>query len=106
MENPRGLLERRRFWEVHLRDWSTSGLSQAEYCRQNKISLKTFGYWKRKLKARSAQVCLVEVPTPLRSTSLCPNPIRLMVGTHHRIEIEKGFDTELLDQLLRFLEQR
>jgi hypothetical protein len=107
MEKPKSLGEKRRFWELHHRYWNSSGLSQAEYCRENKLSLKTFGYWKRKLKTESTPVRLVEVPAlSLKPTFSSSNPIRLMVGSHYRIEIEKEFDGKLLDQLLRFLEQR
>ena len=105
MEKRGNLDERRRFWEQRLRDWKLSGLSQALYCRQNKLSVKSFGYWQRKIKG--APLCLVEVPapllTPVRSPSLA---MRLVVGDRYRIEIEKDFDTALLDQLLRFLDQR
>ena len=38
---------KQRLWEKRLAQWSTSGLSQAEYCRSNNIGLKSFQYWKR-----------------------------------------------------------
>jgi hypothetical protein len=105
MEKPRTPEERSRFREQHIQNWRSSGLSQTEYCRQNNISSKTFLYWKRKHKAANEPVCLVEVPvSPLRPS--CSSPIRLIVGTHYRIEIERDFDKELLDQLLRFMERR
>jgi hypothetical protein len=107
METPRGLEEKHRFWELHLRYWNSSGISQAQYCRENKLSLKTFSYWKRKLKPESTPVYLVEVPAPfLTPPSSGSNPIRLIVGSRYSIEIEKELDGKLLDQLLRFLEQR
>lgn len=107
MAQSRGLDERRKSWEEHIRAWRSSGLSQAEYCRQHGISSKSFLYWKRKHRAGSEPACLVEVSvasvSSLRSRS---NPVRLMVGDHYRIEIEKDFDPATLDQLLHFLERR
>lgn len=40
---------RRPFWEKHLRAWSQSGLTQADYCRRHELSAPAFGWWKRKL---------------------------------------------------------
>ena len=34
--------------EKHITGWEQSGISQAEYCRQNEIPLSTFGNWKSK----------------------------------------------------------
>jgi len=106
MEKPTSLEQRGKFWEQHLRNRKSSGQSQAEYCRQHGLSAKTFGYWKRKQKAAQKPLCLVEIPVqrPVVSPS-CP-PLRLMVGSRYRLEIEKNFDTEALDRLLGFLERR
>lgn len=35
------------YWENHIATWQKSGLTQTEYCRQNRIPLTTFGNWKR-----------------------------------------------------------
>lgn len=35
-------------WEVVLRDWSGSGLSQKKYCEKNGLSYSTFNYHRRK----------------------------------------------------------
>ena len=29
--------EKRQFWENHVQAWQQSGLTQAEYCRQNNL---------------------------------------------------------------------
>jgi hypothetical protein len=34
----------------HIRKWSTSGVSQADYCRNNNIALSTFGRYKYSMK--------------------------------------------------------
>jgi hypothetical protein len=43
---------RRPFWQKHLRAWSQSGLTQADYCRQHKLSAPAFGWWKRQLEGK------------------------------------------------------
>jgi hypothetical protein len=109
MEKPKGLHGRRRFWEQHLREWKSSGVTQAEYCRRHQLSTKTFLYWKRKGGATKVPVCLVEVPVSRQSpVSLppCPSVLRLVVSSRYRIELDRDFDTRALDQLLGLLERR
>ena len=46
---------RSRFeWQALIDEQAGSGLSQKTFCDQRGIPLATFGYWKRKLQARSA----------------------------------------------------
>ncbi len=39
--------------EKHIAAWEQSGISQVEYCRENKIPLSTFGNWKSKVSKKS-----------------------------------------------------
>jgi hypothetical protein len=87
---------KKRIWEEHLREWRASGLSQAEYCRRNSLSIKSFGYHKRT--HASTAVSLIEVPMPSRS-----GPLHLHIGHLYRIEIEPGFDARTLHQILQVL---
>jgi len=108
MTNNRSRAGRQQFWEEHLEKWNASELSQGEYCRHNKISEKSFQYWKRKVKRNNAVPALVELtlpkslPVPLLSShpQLC-----LVVGQRYRIEIGKGFDSQDLEQVVRVLER-
>ncbi len=99
---------KQQFWKEHIEKWNASELSQGEYCRRNKISEKSFQYWKRKAKRNNAVPALVELrlpkslPVPLLSfhPQLC-----LVVGQRYRIEIGKGFDSQDLEQVVRVLER-
>jgi hypothetical protein len=42
-------------WRNRLNEQQSSGLSQVKYCTENGLSVKTFLYWKRKLKSIAAQ---------------------------------------------------
>lgn len=99
--------QRRKFWENHLRDWQASGLSQAGYCRKHSLSDKSFGYWKKRLASSRVAVSLVEVPRLQPASGLPPcRPLRLLLGNRYGVEIERGFDEQTLDRLLRVLEER
>ena len=45
--------ELRNFWENHIHQWSQSRKSQTDYCNENNLAIKSFGYWKRKLSKQS-----------------------------------------------------
>jgi|SRR5208283_545320 len=97
---------KQRLWEKHIAQWNASGLSQAEYCRSNKIGLKSFHYWKRKSKHKGSPPELIELalPKPLAVAVLPAHPqLCLVVGQHYRIEICKGFDSEDLERVVRVL---
>ncbi len=99
--------QRRKFWEKHLSDWQASGLSQTGYCREHGLSIKSFVYWKKRLVSARVSVSLVEVPRFQSAPMVSPlRPLRLMVGNRYGVEIERGFDEETLDRLLRVLEER
>ena len=38
--------EKHHFWQAHIDSWQKSGLSQTEYTRQHKLSVKSFAYYK------------------------------------------------------------
>ncbi len=98
---------KQRFWENHVTQCGQSELTQAEYCRLNKINANSFEYWKRKID-RSSLPALVEVPFPQSLTvsgcSVSPR-LWLVLGQRYRIEIGNGFDPEDLERLIRVLER-
>jgi hypothetical protein len=99
--------QKRTFWQNHLCDWQASGLSQAGYCREHGLSNKSFVYWKKRLRPVRAAVSLVEVPRLQAVAMVSPSgPLRLIIGNRYGIEIERGFDEQTLDRLLRVLEER
>ena len=96
---------RQQFWDNHIIQYDAAGLSQMEYCRINKISLKTFQYWKRKSK-RSGAPALVEVPLSKNFPIpvFAPSPqFCLVIDQKYRLEICSGFDSEDLERVVRVL---
>jgi len=45
------MTERGRYWQPIVADWKTSGLSQAEFCRQRGLNVVNFRWWKKQLTA-------------------------------------------------------
>ena len=94
---------RQRFWEEHIAKWNATELSQVEYCRRNKISIKSFQYWRRKSKRGGVPCALVELPLPKSLPILPAHPQLCLVVDRYRIEIGKGFDSEDFECVVRVL---
>ena len=72
---------RRPFWQEHLRAWSQSGLTQADYCRQHELSPAAFGWWKRQLQGK---------PKPRKRSSGTRRPQRDHPATVQFVEVQRG----------------
>lgn len=48
-ENTKYQRHNQNYWEKHITTWQGSGLTQSEYCKQNKIPLSSFANWKKKI---------------------------------------------------------
>ena len=63
-------------WAMVIQEWSNSGLSNREFCRQRGISEKTYYYWLRKLRSQMAEVAVPQlvqlepVPVPIQDDML------------------------------------
>ena len=42
-------IETKEFWQHHIKQLKSSGLSSANYCRVNEINYDRFGYWVKKI---------------------------------------------------------
>ena len=93
--------QKRVLWKRHIREWERSGIRQTEYCRQHKLSAKSFTYWKRRLRQRSS-VSFVPVqvkPEPRIVAEKSSESVLHKDG--YRIEIKEGFNPAALGEVLR-----
>lgn len=104
----RGICDKR--WKSQLAGYWDSGLSLAEYCRQNNLNLKTASKWRRRLnpevvrrgvnpasKAEALEIVSISPPVILRNSG-----ISLEVGELH-IALQSDFDIPTLHRLLSAL---
>jgi len=101
--------DKREFWFHHIKLWQASGLSQAEYARQNKLAIRKLNYYKRCFLAEQAPVKPVPlVPVTVTEPTSVPAPslpgITLTSPGGFRIELDAGFDPKALQQVLKVLE--
>jgi len=106
------ILDKERFWQVHVSAWEGSGMSQAEYCRRKGIDVRRFNYWKRKLlKSHSTPAGLSLIPVRIRPSSshvvsgsygFSP-AVRVVLGSGVTIEVGDGFRSETLEKVVKVL---
>jgi hypothetical protein len=97
--------EKRRYWRRHLDSWQTSELTQVEYCRQHDLSRFRFQYWKRRFQESASLPTLIEVPFSSVISRKPSHALRLVVGDHYQIAVERNFDPVALKQLIGVLDR-
>ncbi len=103
--------KKRIIWRRHLQSWRDSGLSQSEYCRSTKLSIKCFGYWKRKLSDQiDSPTKFVQLPVEqlFKPSAKIGSPqsagLTLIHNKSIRVEIAEDFSPLALSSLIRLLE--
>lgn len=93
-----------KIWRTHVNAWQKSGLSRAEYCRQNNLSHHALGYWHKK----SGQVGMTLVPVPLSVKVSEPQDyipaLKVEIGNRFKVEVADGFTPATLTRLIATLE--
>ena len=88
-------------WRQHIEAWQGSGLSQAEYCAEQQINVRTFAArlsdYRKLPKADSVALIPVQVE---------PSAATVIVLTHargHRLELPASISASWVAELLRCL---
>lgn len=102
--------ERRLFWQEHIGKWEKSGLSQAAYCRENKLSEGSFSEWRRKMRSNSLSNSGAQVSksapfgSATRFVDVSPTPTTLEIECGKlRIHVSPGFDANHLRRVVEVL---
>ena len=101
--------ELRQEWEQRLAEFSASGQTAKAWCEQNQIKPHQFFYWQRRLRsvesdAASQPVRWMSLDYDFQPTTLeTGSKISVQIG-RASIQIEKGFDPDLLLEVARLLQ--
>jgi hypothetical protein len=93
-------------WRQIIDGQQTSGLTVAAYCQERGITQGSFYTWKRRLRSPAKPIRLpkpafVEVKPPSLSAS---GAIEIFLHGDRRLLVRRGFDRDLLIELVRALE--
>jgi hypothetical protein len=104
-----------RRWLQIVQRWRKSRLGVREFCQWRGVSEPRFYVWRRTLRERglinedaSTAVAAAAAPAFVQvaeAGSFVPSGIELVLGAGRLLRIRPGFDTDLLRQLLRVLEE-
>lgn len=93
-------------WWQHVEAWRESGLSQADYCRQQDLNPKTFSTWARRALPIDKDAPLEIIPVqvapsvPVASAHAC---VMLRLAHGARLELSTAAPPRWLAELLRCL---
>ena len=96
------------FWRKHVDGWRASKLTQAEYCRRNKLSAGAFWHWKRRFLDQDEESAPINkpdiVPIPVQQFTIkeARQPI-ILHASGYQIELAGDFCQATLVKLLETL---
>ena len=108
------------FWQKHLDQWRSSGLTQEAYCRRHDLSYSSFARNRNRIsRERKAgnvtDVSFIPVtikPEPMAAMAVAqdtsmrvpPTSIEVRLANGRSIVVSSGCDENLLGRVIRFLE--
>jgi len=97
--------ERNELWKNRISDYQNSGLTMRNWCHQHQMNFHTFKYWLQKIQTNNqpttvsdSQWFALDLNRQVASTPA----IQLFVGGVH-VEVSKGFDPQLLCEIIHAL---
>ncbi|VAW71646.1 hypothetical protein MNBD_GAMMA12-1146 [hydrothermal vent metagenome] len=105
MDSSSKATKNRQFWIDHVNTWSTSGLSQAEYCRQHDLPMGKFYNWKLKLKSKTVIPVVVQPdkgPSHTES-SFTDNSIEITLANNIRCRFPDSINLDTASDWIRVL---
>ncbi len=112
------MASKREFWFRHIEAWRKGLMAQSEYARQHDLSIKSFGYYRRRYFPELEQTASQHAPASLLPATVIPEQvtndrprtstaapaITLTSPGSFLIELATGFDPKVLKQALKMLE--
>ena len=104
---------RAEYWRRIIEEWTGSGLTQSEFCRQRELSLPSFSWWKWELARRereSEQPMFLPVRVVGSADGIEPalwrdsGDFEVTLQQGYRIRVPEYFDPEALRRLIKALE--
>jgi transposase-like protein len=95
----------RKRWEKIIRQQRSSRLGVSAFCRREGVAESTLFAWKRRLAAEGVEEgpAFVEV-TAAAAPAAGEAPLELLLGRGRRLVIRRGFDAQVLREVVRALE--
>ena len=111
----KSLSPRGRFWRKHIQQWQRSGATQVQYCKEHKLSVAAFRWWRRKLgddqpasgprkRSRPASVpTFTEIRIPHSGEATAAYAYEIILPNHTQLRLHRNFDVQAVSALLSAL---
>lgn len=99
--------EKQEIWIEIVSKQKVSGQNISQWCRENDVNMHNFRYWTSRISTLNQQIQTIQAPrwtalTPKVSATSSITSLKLLLGSIS-IEVEKGFDPELLEDVILIL---
>ena len=97
------LEQKRAYWKRQIESWRSSGMTQVAFCREHELKVHQFTYWKKRIVQTEAEGKFVSLNLSSFTNKQPPQPgcpLRVVVSNGLKVEVEAGFDPDLLGQLI------
>ena len=92
--------QRRQFWQTHIDQWQTSGLTQRAYCIQHDLIIHRFYDWRRRIKsAKNNSVSFLPVSLAEGASFNHPS-VSIHTPNGYTIEIGNQIGSTEIDRLV------
>lgn len=109
----KSLTPRGRFWDKHIQQWRRSGATHVQYCKEHKLSVSAFRWWRRKLKgeppgrrkrSRPASVpTFAEIRLPRGGEAAAAYAYEIILPNRTQLRLRQNFDAEAVSTLVSVL---
>jgi len=98
-------MKSQQYKQGHIEAWKSSGMSQAAYCREQGLNVKTFGNWLRTYRNGCAgNQTATLVPVMIKPAVPSTDALKLRGSGNHVLEIPADVSPRWLGELLRCLD--
>src|SRR5215467_2296919 len=94
------IIESIEFWQYHVENFKTSGISRKQYSNENDINYDRLGYWVKQLSSGSASFVPVKLKMPVPDAS---SALRVLCTLELRGHCLKIHDLSALTHILESL---
>lgn len=111
----KSLSPRGRSWRKHVQQWGRSGATQVQYCKEHKLSVSAFRWWRRKLaddrpvpdprkKPRPASVpTFTEIRLPQSGEAANGYVYEIVLPNRTQLRLRRNFDVQAVLSLVSVL---
>ena len=95
--------DKREQWRARVARWHDRSLSQAAYCREHGLSVSSFGYWRRRLRAAAGDGAGRVLPIVLAASPVETAPLRVQLPSGMSLYLHEHADPMRVSALVRAL---